>query len=59
MRHIAIDQVLKRAEKAKSESDFTFFFPLLLAGETLAKTAVLGFVAAIQDDRDRNRYRLA
>jgi len=58
MAHVAIDQVLQRAESAKSESDFTYFFSLLLAGEAVAKTAVLGFIAAMQDDRDRNRYRL-
>lgn len=58
MSHAAIDQILQRAESAKSESDFTYFFSLLLAGEALAKTTVLGFIAAIQDDKDRNRYRL-
>lgn len=58
MSHAAINQVLQRAESAKSESDFTYFFSLLLAGETLAKTTVLGFIGATQDDRDRNRYRL-
>jgi len=58
MSHAAIAQVLKRAEDAKSESDFTHFFSLLLAGEALAKLTTLGFIAAIQDDKDRNRYRL-
>jgi len=56
MSHAAVEQVLQRAESAKSESDFTYFFSLLLAGEALAKTTVLGFIAAIQDDRERNRY---
>ena len=58
MKHIAIEQVLERAERAKSDSDFTYFFSLLLAAEALAKTIVLGVVAAIADDKDRNRYRL-
>ena len=58
MKHLAIEQVLTRAERAKSESDFTHFFALLLAAEALAKTVVLGLVAAINDDRDRHRYRL-
>ena len=58
MRHIAIDQVLQRAERAKTDSDFTYFFSLLLATEALAKTVVLGSIAAIGDDKDRNRYRL-
>src|SRR5690242_19088740 len=58
MKHVAIDQVLLRAERAKSDSDFTYFFSLLLATEALAKTIVLGILAAIADDKDRNRYRL-
>ena len=31
MKHIAIEQVVERAERAKSDSDFTYFFSLLLA----------------------------
>jgi hypothetical protein len=58
MYHTAISQVLQRAEQAKTDSDFTYFFSLLLAGEALTKTIVLGMVAAIADDKDRHRYRL-
>jgi len=58
MKHIAIEQVLERAERAKSDSDFTYFFALLFAAEALAKTMVLGMVASIADDKERNRYRL-
>ncbi|HEY1721506.1 MAG TPA: NB-ARC domain-containing protein [Magnetospirillaceae bacterium] len=58
MIHAAINQVLLRAESAKSESDFTYFFTLLLLGEVLAKITTLGIVAAIGDNKDRNRYRL-
>ncbi len=58
MKHIAIEQVLERAERAKSDSDYTYFFALLFAAEALAKTIVLGMVASIADDKDRNRYRL-
>ena len=58
MGHLAIRQVMSRAELAKSDSDFTHFFALLLAGEALAKLVVLGMVASIADDKDRNRYRL-
>jgi hypothetical protein len=58
MKHRAIEQVLDRAERAKSESDFTYYFMILHATEALAKTMVLGVVAAIADDKDRNRYRL-
>ena len=58
MKHEAIEQVLLRAERAKSDSDYTYFFALLFAAEALAKTIVLGMVASIADDKDRNRYRL-
>ena len=58
MNHIAIEQILARAEMAKSDSDFTYFFSLLYAIEALAKTIVLGIIASIVDDKDRNRYRL-
>jgi hypothetical protein len=58
MKHIAIEQVLERAERAKSDSDYTYFFALLFAAEALAKTMTLGMVASIADDKDRNRYRL-
>lgn len=58
MEHRAIEQVLQRVENDKSDSDFTYFFSLLLAGEALAKTVILGMISAITDDKDRNRYRL-
>ena len=58
MKHIAIEQVLERTERAKTDSDYTYFFALLFAAEALAKTIVLGMVASITDDKERNRYRL-
>lgn len=58
VQHAAINQVLRRTEAAKSDSDFTYFFSLLLAAETVVKTIVIGIVASIGDDKNRNRYRL-
>lgn len=58
MGHRGIEQVLERAEHAKANSDFEYFFALLLAGEALFKTVTLAMVAALDDDKDRNRYRL-
>ncbi|MCW5232358.1 NB-ARC domain-containing protein [Verminephrobacter eiseniae] len=58
MTHYAIDQVLQRVQRAKSNSDLDYFFSLLLAGEALFKTVTLGMIAALIDDKDRNRYRL-
>ena len=56
--HRVIDQVLQRVRDAKADSDFNYFFSLLLAGEALFKTVTLGMIAALEDDKDRNRYRL-
>jgi hypothetical protein len=58
MTHRAIEQVMQRVQDSKSDSDFSYFFSLLLAGEALFKTITLGMLAAIEDDKDRNRYRL-
>ena len=58
MKHEAIEHVLKRVERGKLESDFTYFVDLMLAMEALAKTMVLGVIAAVGDDKDRHRYRL-
>lgn len=57
-KHKALNSVLKQAEKSKSESEFSYFFSLLVAGEALTKTIVSGFIACVDDDADRNRYRL-
>lgn len=58
MKHVAIQKVIERAEQSKSDSDFTYFFSLLLAAEALAKTIVAGVVASLDDGQDNNRYRL-
>lgn len=58
MMYRAIDQVMQRVENAKEESDFNYFFSLLLAGEALFKAITVGMIAALEDDKDRNRYRL-
>jgi GTPase SAR1 family protein len=58
MKHDLIEQVFNRTENTKTDSDFSYFFSLLLATEALAKTIVVGIVATIADDKDRNRYRL-
>src|SRR5688572_22405173 len=58
MAHAAIDQIQKRIESAKQDSDFTYFYALLLEGEALLKTTVLSFVGCLVNDPDRHRYRL-
>lgn len=56
--HRAIDQVMQRVRVARADSDLNYFFSLLLAGEALFKTVTLGMITALEDDKDRNRYRL-
>jgi hypothetical protein len=58
MAHKVVDQVMERVEIAKEDSDFNCFFSLLLAGEAVFKTITLGIIAALDFDKDRNRYRL-
>ena len=58
MSHKLVAQLFERTENDKSESDFTYFFSLLLASEAIAKTIVLGILAALDDDTEANRYRL-
>lgn len=56
--HLAIESVLTRANLAASDSDFTYFFDLLLVAEAITKITTLAVIAAIADDKDRTRYRL-
>jgi len=60
MAHAAITQIQKRIDSAKQDSDFTYFYALLLEGEALLKTTVLGFLGCLVNDNDpdRHRYRL-
>jgi hypothetical protein len=58
MPHAILAPVLRRAEQAQSESDYEYFFNLLLAGEALAKLLTTGLLAAVGDGSERHRYRL-
>ena len=58
MSHKLIENLFERADVDKDDSDFSYFFALLLAGEAMAKTIVLGLIAAIDNDVNGNRYRL-
>ena len=53
-----IQSLLDRTENEKLESDVGYFNALMYMGEAVMKFAIAGLVAAVQDDRDRNRYRL-
>lgn len=47
----------KRIEISQNDSDFAYFFDLILYGEMLTKITALFLVANINNDVDRNRYR--
>jgi hypothetical protein len=53
-----LKSILDRAERGRADSDTTLFLDLLYAGEAALKLTVAAFVSAIQDDRERHRYRL-
>ena len=54
-----LEQMWQRVEVARQDSDSELFSALLLAGELVAKLTTVGLLAAIPDDRERHRYRLA
>jgi hypothetical protein len=58
MKFVPIDKMWERIEVAKEDSDSLAFMTLLYCAEALTKIVVAGFSAAIEEDRDRHRYRL-
>lgn len=53
-----VDRMWDRVEAARDDSDIALFYDLMKLGELVTKTATAGLIAAIQDDRERHRYRL-
>lgn len=53
-----IDKMRDRIEVARGESDTVLFYDLMKFGELVVKTATAGFIAAVEEDRERHRYRL-
>jgi hypothetical protein len=47
----------ERLESTKNDSDLAYFYDLLLLGEQLTKILTLFLVSAINEDKDRNKYR--
>lgn len=47
-----------RVNRAREDSDIALFHDLLYAGEFVVRLTTAAIVAAIDDDRDRHRYRL-
>lgn len=56
--HKFIEKLSERLEIAKSESDFTYFFNLLIVGEALTKLITLTTAASLKKDKDRHQYKI-
>jgi hypothetical protein len=54
--YLPIDKMWERAESAKQDSDTAYFNELMYLGECLTKSTISGVIAAIQDDKERQRY---
>lgn len=57
MEVIPIDKMWERVEIARQDSDTSLFLTLMYLGEMIVKIIGVGLVAAIEDDRERHRYR--
>jgi hypothetical protein len=53
-----IKRLVERVERAGEGSDTASFFGLLYLGEFLCKLTIVGLLAILDEDDDRNRYRL-
>ena len=47
-----------KTENSKSESDFAYFFNLLVLGEAITKIIALVLAASLDNDKDRHQYRI-
>jgi hypothetical protein len=55
---IPLDRMRARVDRAQQDSDVAYFFDLMYYGEFTLKLLTCAVLAALADDRDRNRYRL-
>ena len=58
MKHEFTHKLKSRSDAAQSESDFTHFYSLLIEAEALYKLTVLGLLATMDQETDRQQYRL-
>jgi hypothetical protein len=49
--------MLERIDRAREDSDTSYFFDLLYFGEMVTKLCTAGLIAAVNDDRNRSRYQ--
>lgn len=56
--NIFIEKLKHKLDVAKEDSDFSYFFSLLVAGEAITKIITLISVSALLVDKDRHQYRI-
>lgn len=54
---LPLKRMYGRIESAKDDSDIAYFYDLLLLGEQITKIVALFLVSAMNDDKERTRYR--
>lgn len=57
MKHF-IDKLKNKMDIAKSDSDFAYYFSLLVTGEAITKLVTLMTASALITDKDRHQYRI-
>jgi hypothetical protein len=57
MQFLPFRRMLERIERARDDSDTTFFLDLMYYGELITKLTTIGLVSAILNDKERHRYR--
>ncbi|MBU1934677.1 hypothetical protein KKF04_01350 [Patescibacteria group bacterium] len=55
---LPIEKMRERVKIARQDSDTSYFLSLLYFGEMIIKLTGAGLVSAIENDPDRNRYRI-
>ncbi|CAA0117993.1 Uncharacterised protein [Halioglobus japonicus] len=53
-----VDQLDHKMEVAKEDSDFAYFFSLLVTGEVITKLVALITASALSAEKDRHQYRV-
>ena len=54
---VILDRMWEQTEISKQESDTAYFYSLTYLGEMVLKITAAGLVSAVENDRDRHRYR--
>lgn len=55
---IFIEKLQHKLDIAKEDSDFSYFFSLLVTGEAISKVVTLITASALVSDKDRHQYRI-